>query len=48
MKSFINEKLNPKNCFVMIMAGYIKKHFHELYLMDYQKMLMSVNYKETS
>lgn len=40
-------KLGNENCFVMRVAGPIKKHFCELYAMDYQKMLTSANYKET-
>ena len=32
----------------MKIAGHVKKYFRELNLMDYSKMLMSVNYKETS
>ena len=50
-KDFITEKIIAKlgngNCFVMRVAGPIKKHFCELYAMDYQKMLTSTNYKET-
>ena len=50
-KDFITEKIIAKlgngNCFVMRVAGPIKKHFCELYSMDYQKMLTSTNYKET-
>lgn len=50
-KDFITEKIIAKlgneNCFVMRVAGPIKKHFCELYGMDYQKMLTSANYKET-